>query len=125
MGKGLAFDFMWRDEVSTHVEFKNNKVVYENFTSDVARQAFSDSFTVDKHSLDEFIESRCFSRHNGQCKEILRQLNIQFYDPYTICRQLHGVSTEDFCWIRFDGETLTWNDVMTAYHRDHGEGKMV
>jgi len=32
-------------------------------------------------------------------------------DPWEWNRKTHGVTWEDFFWIKFDGESISWEDV--------------
>ncbi len=36
---------------------------------------------------------------------------VNGYNPYELCLKTHGVNTDDFSWIKWKGETLTWDDV--------------
>lgn len=120
LGEDLVFDFMWRDELCAHVELHGDKVTYIKYTDNPVHLVFNEQSKLNKNLVYWFLESRCFSRHNGQCKTILRVLGLDYYDPLAICKLKHGVSVEDFNWIRFKGEEhLKWKDVMTTYHKEH------
>jgi hypothetical protein len=43
--------------------------------------------------------------------EYLETLGLTAYDPWKIVEITHGVMWEDFLWIKFPGETLSWEDV--------------
>ncbi len=36
---------------------------------------------------------------------------FESYNPWEIVRKTHGFLWDDYMWIRFEGETLTWEDV--------------
>ena len=45
-------------------------------------------------------------------KEILKAMGLDYYDPFLICRQTHGVLHGDFLWLRWeDQKDFTWEDV--------------
>lgn len=39
------------------------------------------------------------------------KFDYMYYEPFLICKKTHGVILGDYSWIRFEGETLTWEDV--------------
>ena len=43
--------------------------------------------------------------------EILASLGLDHYDMLDILRKTHGVSYDDFTWIKFEGENISYKDV--------------
>lgn len=39
-------------------------------------------------------------------------MGLQQYNPYDIVRITHGKMVNDPCWIRFDGETLSYEELI-------------
>lgn len=120
MGKSLIFDFMWKDEVWSQVEYSRGKINVIVYSSHVLANPFEGIKYLNKEALESFLESRCFSKANGACKLLLSQLGLEFYNVHDIIEITHGVCVEDFNWIRFKGEeNLKWENVMTTYHKEH------
>lgn len=111
MGKDLNFDFMWKDEVWSHVKFSKGKIDVEVKSNHILANPFDGIKTLNAEALVSFLESRCFSISKGACKLLLSQLGLEFYNPYSIVEITHGVCVEDFNWIRFNNEEICWNDV--------------
>lgn len=65
----------------------------------------------DIHYIYGFLKSRCFEDSRPDLNKILSAHGLKENDPYKWCRKTHGVSYNDFWWIRFPGENLTWDDV--------------
>lgn len=102
---------MWKDKIWSHIEFKDGVLDVRVKSDHFLANPFEGIKNLNKESLEEFLASRCFSRENGACKLLLRQLGLEFYNTYDIVEVTHGVCVEDFNWIRFDGEDLKWEDV--------------
>lgn len=112
MGKVVVFDYMHKNDVAAHVEWdcENNTVTCTEFESDIDYQFFGRA----KHDVDTLLavmEHRCFDRNRYDAEEILEFFGLKEYNPYHILLKTHGVSTQDYMWIRWAGETLTWDDV--------------
>ena len=47
-----------------------------------------------------------------RCDEgMLNYLGVKEYNAYDILKKTHGVDSDDFMWLKFDGEDITWDDV--------------
>ena len=111
-----SFDVMHRDTLCTHVDVMSDlNIEFKNFTDDIFITAFGREKEVDFTMLEEFFESRCFERGRADKDELLRGLGLNSYEPLDIARITHGVLIDDFTWIRFEGETLTWHDICEMY----------
>lgn len=44
-------------------------------------------------------------------EKYLYKLGLTEFNPYKICRKTHGVMFQDKIWFKYNGETLSWNDV--------------
>lgn len=112
MARVLIIDYMCEDVVCTHIEadYNTDIVTVTNFTDDVMEQAIGKrKASID--IIDTFFRERCFPETRFNKKELLESAGLQFFDAEAIVRQTHGVLIEDNFWVRFEGETLTWNDV--------------
>ena len=66
---------------------------------------------TDLQSLNDWFETRCFPRSRADANELLEMLGLSDYNPYELIKRSHGAMFDDFYWINFEHETLTWNDV--------------
>lgn len=108
----LVFDYMNKDEVCTHVEvnLKTKDVYAQDFTKIKSRTVFAKR----PHNIEElnkFLEERCFPRGRNDEKDILKHLGLTQYNPLDIVKITHGKMLHDNCWIRFEGETITWEEI--------------
>lgn len=71
----------------------------------------TDNITM--QDLDDFYESRCFPKERGNCRELLKALDVDYYEPELICRKTHGLQYDDMCWIKFDTDRkdLSFKDI--------------
>ena len=111
MVKNLKFDYMYYDEVATSVEIIDGVVSFINYTDNLTNRAFGVRKSVTLDYIDKFFEERCFPKTRKSAKELLKHLEVPYYEPFLICKKTHGVILGDYSWIRFEGETLTWEDV--------------
>lgn len=58
-----------------------------------------------------FLKDRCYEDGRADLSEILRQAGLTSNNPYEWVKVCHGVTFEDFFWLKFEGENVTWNDV--------------
>lgn len=112
MARILEFDYLHKDIVCSHVkvDFNTDEVTVTNYTDDIASQAIGKTPpTIER--IEALLEERCFDRGRADLREILKAMDLPFYDPEQIVRKTHGVFMDDFYWIRFAGEDLKWKDV--------------
>ena len=108
-----SFKTYWRDTLTCEVWVKNGEVTFKNYVDNPIMIPFGVSTEANLDDLEEFFEERCFPRERANCKELLRDLGLDCYEPELICRKLHGLQFDDFMWIKFDNdpESLCWNDI--------------
>lgn len=111
MGEGLNIYYYCKDELCTKINLNISECSLENYTSNVLNKAFGVKEVITFEDVDKFLESRCFPRQRNHCKRLLNSLGLDHYDPLSICRRTHGVQYDDFFWLKFEDESLTWNDV--------------
>ena len=79
-----------RRTTKIEVDYRNNSVKIENYSDFPLELAFG----VNKHptmeDFEEFLESRCFPRTRDGMKLHLRELGLDYYDPYEICKKTKG-----------------------------------
>lgn len=102
----LKFKYMWKNKVIADVEVnyfaKTVKVI--NYDDCRIKRPFGIVINPTIEQFEEFLESRCFPRTRYNCKQLLQDLDISFYDPLLIVQKTHGRQLEDYNWIKFEGE---------------------
>lgn len=65
--------------------------------------------------VQSLLNWRCFSKDRADCKELLESMGLKTYNNIAILKKTHGVMVDDFYWIRFEGENLTFKDVREKF----------
>ncbi len=73
-------------------------------TGNMSKSALTNRFYV-------FLKSRCYEDSRADLPEILRQAGLESNNPYEWVRVSHGVTWEDFFWVKINEENLQWSDV--------------
>lgn len=88
----------------------HKKVQIEKLVPDSIIQPFSGN-ELSLERVYGFLKSRCYEDERADLKEILNQANLTSNNPWEWNKITHGVMWDDMIWIRFEGETLRWEDV--------------
>ena len=106
-----SFEVFWKNELSARVTARKGRVHVSRFIIHPIRQLFwSDSIT--RNQLNEALKLRCFDPNRSDAQDKLKALGLQEYNPLEIVKRTHGVSYNDYIWIRFPGEKLRAEDVL-------------
>lgn len=99
----MVVEYYDGDKLSTRInaDYVNNKVTIENYTDDLVSRAFGVNINPTIKDFEEFLESRCFPRTRDKVKLILKDMELDFYDPYLICKKTEGQMAEDHMWLKF------------------------
>lgn len=110
--------FMYKDTVVCDVwyNYYTSMVRFKNYTSDFTLLPFgscNDSVILSTTDLDRALENYVFPETRYNCKEILQDLGLDFYNCYEIARKTHGTLYNSQTWIKFDDDpaSLSWCDV--------------
>ena len=110
------FSVLWKNELVADVSISEDETGFKTlnyirrYTEDVGKQPFG-GIRLDLARVYEFLEGRWFERARPDVQEQLEYLGLSEYNPWEIVKKTHGVMFEDFIWVRFEGEALTWEDV--------------
>lgn len=106
------FTVLWKDDIMADVELydKRRKVRIEKQKNTFPENPFYGG-EVTPERVYRFLEGRCMDRNRPCLPEYLDGLGLEEYNPYEIVKITHGVMWEDFQWIRFPGEKVSWKDV--------------
>lgn len=83
------------------VDFLNERVTIKNRTDDILYRAFGVVENPTWQQFQEFLEDRCFPKTRGNMKAILKELNINSYDPLQIVERTRGRTADDNLWLKF------------------------
>lgn len=81
------------------VDFKHEKVKIKNYTEQLLFRAFGIIENPTWNDFQHFLEDRCFPKTRDHAKEILKEMNLPFYDPLLIIEQTRGRMAGDHQWI--------------------------
>ncbi|MBR4514538.1 MAG: hypothetical protein IKO61_06595 [Lachnospiraceae bacterium] len=107
----FRFEVFWKNELSARVSVNRSKVNVSRFIIHPIRQIFS-SEHISRNQLNEILKLRCFEEGRPDIKDKLASIGLTEYIPIEIVKRTHGVSYNDYIWIRFPGEKLRAEDVL-------------
>lgn len=112
MEEGWGFEIYHKYELIADVYMDNiNRTVRLNQYSKYKhlRMFMKDEITVDE--VLDWIEERCFPKTRANCKEILSMLGLEVYDAIDIAKATHGLLMDDYIWIKWLGEDITYDEI--------------
>lgn len=97
----MRMNFMNHDELCTSIDidFLHEKIKIKNYTDQMIFRAFGVVTEPDWDDFEYFLEERCFPRTRDHLKEILREMELPFYDPLLIIEKTQGRMADDHQWI--------------------------
>ncbi|MFR0757462.1 MAG: hypothetical protein ACLSHV_13140 [Hominisplanchenecus sp.] len=109
----MVYDFsvLFKDELvaDVHINTEKNESSIKRYLLGPKQPFMCDR--QDIFYISGFLESRCFENARPDLKKILAAHGMTENNPYEWNRRTHGVMFNDFWWLRFPGEKLTWDDV--------------
>ena len=98
----LRMNYMNHEHLCTtiDVDFRHEKIKIYNYTDKIPLRAFG---AVENPSWDDFqlfLEDRCLPSSRAGIKQILRDMDIPFYDPMLIIEKTRGIMAGDHQWIQ-------------------------
>lgn len=109
----LRFSIMWKNDKMADVVMNQNtcKVSVKKYSEHPLHQPFH-MRNIGVRNIYDFVKRRVFEESRPDKAELLSHLNLKEYNPYAIVRRTHGVSYDDYLWIKFEDDTdLTWEKV--------------
>lgn len=98
----MRMDFMCEEECCTQilVDFRHEKIEIRNTTDKIMLRAFGININPTWEDFMDFLEERCFPRTRDNLKLILKDLDLDFYDPLSIIEKTQGRMGEDMQWLK-------------------------
>lgn len=106
----IKFQTYWKKELTADVSVIDNKINIISYSSDPVKQIFQCK-NLDCFQFMEILESRCIPRNRANISEILKIYGLSTYDVIEILKKTHGLSQNDYFWIKFEGENISYDDV--------------
>lgn len=103
-----------RDNLLAEVEFDpvTEKVFsYKAYSNNIVKLPFGACMDPDYSWVISFLESRSPDKDNYAIKELLHNWGLAIYDPLAIVRKTHGLMMNDYFWVRFDNEDITYDNI--------------
>ena len=118
---GLHLEYLHKDRLIAEIIIENNEIYFINYTDDIIEKPFGCMTSVTFKEFKRFLAFRCFPKDRWNCRELIECIDGE-YDFIKIIRKTYGVLSDDYFWIRFKGESLTWNDIKDwHYHLEYRE----
>lgn len=109
----MRFSTMWKNEKTADVYISDDRKTVEinRYTEVPYKQPFNGT-RLDLDRVYSFLKGRCYEDGRDGLDEILAKAGLTSNDPWKWNRLTHGVTWEDFIWIKWEGEDrLRWEDV--------------
>lgn len=112
----LKIEYFCKDKLLAiiNVDYGTDKVTVQNFTDFFYYKPFG-NLEPNLDTLEMFLEEHVISKSRVDLNDYLKSLGLDFYDAEQIARRTHGITTDNFFWLRFDDEPLTWEEVRDNY----------
>ena len=108
----MMYHIMWKNKNIADVDLNLDKkhIHMKKYDTGTRIQFFpGDSITI--YQFYAFLKSRCYEDDRADLKDILKQAEMESNNPYEWVKLTHGVTWEDYMWIKFDNEDITWEEV--------------
>lgn len=103
------FDIMLKDDVIAKIRFVDHRLSIQKCANGIFQIFNEKNENID--TVYRFLESRCYEDGRADLSEILGKAGLSTNNPWEWCKITHGVTWEDYYWIRFPGENIKWKDV--------------
>ena len=107
-----TYHVMYLDRVVADVILSHDRkqIRFKKFEPDGLRQPFSGT-KLDMERFYRFLKSRCYEDARADLDTILKKAGFHDNNPYDWVLLTHGVTYDDFFWIKTNNEQITWNEV--------------
>lgn len=108
----MVLTVMYMDMPVCKIYISDNKkeVTVENLTKNNMLLPFAGG-KVDIFRVYGFLKSRCYEDCRADLQEILTVHGMTNNNPWEWVRKTHGVMYDDQIWIKFNDESIKWEEV--------------
>ena len=107
----FSLEVWWKNRLTAKVHSEGTKVYVESTEKNPMKRLFP-NMTLSRYQASEVLKMRCWDPGRPDIRELLAACGLTKYVPLDIVRKTHGVSYNDFLWIKFPGEDLRAEDVL-------------
>ena len=102
-GCTLRLTYMYRQHPCTiiDVDFLHQKIYIQNRTADLLHRAFGVISQPTWEDFENFLRDRCFPETRGNARQLLKDMQMDCYDPLRIVEKTGGRMADDDLWIKF------------------------
>ena len=105
------FLLMWEDEIIGSVHIDLMEVTIDRYDLNPVKQIFF-ADRINRFDFGRIIRDRCWDENRADNEELLKLLGLEEYNPFEICKKTHGKMVQDKTWFKFEGETLTYRELV-------------
>ena len=107
-----TYHVMYLDRVVADVALSHDRkqIRFKKYEPDGLRQPFSGT-KLDMERFYRFLKSRCYEDSRADLDIILKKAGFHDNNPYDWVLLTHGVTYDDFFWVKTNNEQITWNEV--------------
>ncbi len=112
MKEFTIYHIMHRDTpvADVYLSSDHKTIRLKKLVPDGIKQPFSgDIFNLER--FYRFLKDRCYEDGRADLKEILAQANMSTNNPWEWVIVSHGVTWEDYFWVKINDEQVTWKEV--------------
>ena len=108
----LKFSIMYRDRVASDFYYcdEEKRILVVNYTERICELGFGGG-VVTPQRVYEYFQSRTIDQARPDLKEYLARLGLTEYNPYKMVRETHGLMWDDYQWVRFPDDTVTYEEI--------------
>lgn len=105
------YEIMYKNQIVANVLLSKDKKYILSFirTKNKLLKPFKDKLTI--YDFYRFLKDRCYEDERDNLNVILKAANLKSNDPYKWIKISHGVTWEDYFWIKEKNENITWKEV--------------
>lgn len=111
--------YMWKDTCTAKLVFDVHKkeIKFENFHTNPLLVPFGVKTSATWNNFTSFMEERVFPSTRANVRQLLKLLDVPYYDPYLIICKTRGIMMNDNFWIKFENEVITFEDIKNIKFR--------
>lgn len=109
--ENYSFEVFWKNELTARVCVDNDKVIISRFCVHPVKQIFAKDI-LSRYQLNQILGLRCIEKERADINDKLSALGLKEYNVYNIVKKTHGVSYNDYIWLKFPDEDITAEDVL-------------
>ncbi len=108
----VAYEIMYMNQIIDEVVISTGRkfvLLIKKTRNRLLQPFYRDRITI--FELYNFLKDRCYEDGRADLNNILNKANLKDNNPYEWIKVSHGVTWEDYFWIREKGEDISWEEV--------------